>query len=41
VPRPALQWPVRPQKTQHHILGSRLRWTEKGKRYQIEKFPEH
>ena len=40
VTRTALQWPVRPQKTQHHILGPRLRWTEKGKLYQIEKFPE-
>ncbi len=40
VARAALQWPARPQKTQHHILGPRLRWTEKSKRYQIEKFPE-
>jgi hypothetical protein len=40
VTRTALQWPTRPQKSQHHILGPRLRWTEKSKRYQIEKFPE-
>lgn len=40
VPRIALQWPVRPHKSQHPILGPRLRWTEKSKRYQIEKFPE-
>ena len=35
-----LQWPKRPCKTQHPILGPRLRWTEKSKRCQIEKFPE-
>ncbi len=40
VMKDVLQWPVRPHKSQHHILGPRLRWTEKGKRYQIEKFPE-
>ncbi len=35
-----LQWPTRPSKTQHRILGLRLRWTDKSKRYRIEKFPE-
>lgn len=35
-----LQWPKRPSKTQHPILGPRLRWTEKGKRCRIERFPE-
>jgi hypothetical protein len=35
-----LHWPARPSKTQHRILGLRLRWTENSKRYRIEKFPE-
>ena len=34
-----LQWPSRASKDRHHILGLRLRWTEKSQRYQIEKFP--
>jgi len=38
--RNVLHWPKRPSKTQHHILGLRMRWTEKSKRYRIEKFPE-
>jgi hypothetical protein len=38
--RDVLRWPIRPSKTQHRILGRRLRWTEKSKRYRIEMFPE-
>jgi len=38
--RNVLHWPRHPSRTQHHILGQRLRWTEKSKRYRIEKFPE-
>ena len=35
-----LRWPKSPSKTQHPILGSRLRWTEKSKQYRIERFPD-
>lgn len=35
-----LHWPKGASKTRHHILGSRLRWTEKSKLYRIERFPE-
>lgn len=35
-----LQWPKSPSRTQHRILGLRLRWTDRSKRYRIEKFPE-
>ena len=38
--KPILQWPKGPSRTQHPILGLRLRWTERSKRYRIEKFPE-
>ncbi len=38
--RNILHWPKNPSRTYHHILGLRLRWTEKSKRYRIEKFPE-
>ncbi len=36
----ALQWPKRPSKSWHNILGRRLRLTDRSKRYRIEKFPE-
>ncbi len=35
-----LQWPKGPSRTQHPVLGLRLRWTDKSKKYRIEKFPE-
>ena len=35
-----LQWPTRPHKMHHHILGRRLRWTDKSQHYRIEVFPE-
>ena len=38
--RPTLQWPKRPSKSWHHILGRRLRWTDRSKRYRIERFPD-
>ena len=38
--RNILRWPKSPSRTQHHILGLRLRWTDKSKRYRIETFPE-
>lgn len=38
--RNVLHWPRHPSRTQHPILGQRLRWTEKNKRFRIEKFPE-
>ncbi len=36
----ALQWPTQPSKSRHHILGRRLRWTDRSKRYRIERFPD-
>lgn len=36
----ALQWPKQPSKSRHHILGRRLRWTDRSKRYRIERFPD-
>ena len=38
--RNVLHWPKHPSRTQHHILGLRLRWTEKSRHYRIERFPE-
>ena len=38
--KPALQWPKHPSKSRHHILGRRLRWTDRSKRYRIERFPD-
>lgn len=38
--RHVLSWPTSPSRTRHRILGPRLRWTERSKRYRIEKFPE-
>ena len=38
--KPVLQWPKQPSKSRHHILGRRLRWTDRGKRYRIERFPD-
>jgi hypothetical protein len=38
--RPVLQWPRQPSKSRHHILGRRLRWTDRSKRYRIERFPD-
>ena len=35
-----LQWPRQPSKSRHHILGRRLRWTDRSKRYRIERFPD-
>jgi len=35
-----LQWPKHPSRTQHPILGLRLRLTDRSKRYRIERFPE-
>jgi hypothetical protein len=35
-----LQWPMGPSRTQHRILGLRLRWTDRSKHYRIETFPE-
>lgn len=37
---PILQWPKRPSKSRHHILGRRLRWTDRSGLYRIERFPE-
>jgi hypothetical protein len=37
---PALQWPKRPSQSRHPILGRRLRWTDRSKRYRIERFPD-
>jgi hypothetical protein len=36
----APQWPKRPSKLRHPILGRRLRWTDGSKRYRIERFPD-
>jgi hypothetical protein len=38
--KPILEWPKSPSRTQHRILGPRLRWADKSKRYRIERFPE-
>lgn len=38
--KPTLQWPKQPSKSRHHILGKRLRWTDRSQRYRIERFPE-
>jgi hypothetical protein len=38
--RTVLRWPKGPSRTQHRILGLRLRWTEKSKCYRIERFPD-
>ena len=38
--RNILHWPKNPSRTQHRILGLRLRWTDKSKQYRIEKFAE-
>ena len=38
--RATLQWPKQPSKSRHHILGRRLRWTDRSKRYRIERFPD-
>lgn len=38
--KPTLQWPKSPSRSQHRILGPRLRWTDRSKRYRIERFPE-
>jgi hypothetical protein len=38
--KPRLQWPRRPSRSQHRILGLRLRWTDRSKHYRIERFPE-
>ena len=38
--KPALQWPKQPSKSRHNILGRRLRWTDRSKRYRIERFPD-
>ena len=38
--KPILQWPKHPSKSRHHILGRRLRWTDRSKRYRIERFPD-
>ena len=38
--KPALQWPKQPSKSRHHILGRRLRWTDRSKHYRIERFPD-
>jgi hypothetical protein len=38
--KPHLQWPRHPSRTQHPILGLRLRLTDRSKRYRIERFPE-
>lgn len=35
-----LQWPKQPSKSRHPILGRRLRWTDRSKRYRIERFPD-
>ncbi len=35
-----LQWPKQPSKSRHHILGRRLRWTDRSQRYRIERFPD-
>lgn len=37
---PTLQWPKRPSKSSHPILGRRLRWTDRSQRYRIERFPD-
>ena len=34
------QWPAEPQRLDSHFLGLRLRWTEAGGHYRIERFPE-
>ncbi len=38
--KPTLQWPKQPRKSRHKILGPRLRWTDRSKRYRIERFPD-
>jgi hypothetical protein len=38
--RAILQWPRQPSKSWHHILGRRLRWTDRSKCYRIERFPD-
>ncbi len=35
-----LQWPTRPSKTQHRILGLRLRWTDKASATGSKNFPK-
>ena len=36
---PILQWRKQPSRTQHRILGLRLRWTDRSQRYRIERSP--
>ena len=38
--RTTLQCPKQPSKSRHPILGRRLRWTDRSKRYRIERFPD-
>ena len=37
--KPTLQWPKQPSKSRHHILGRRLRWTDRSKRTASSGFP--
>ncbi len=38
--KPHQQWPKHPSRSQHRILGKRLRLTDRSKRYRIERFPD-